>query len=246
MTTNLTNNISHTYVPVKALLVYLRNKTDGAYEHGRDEIYVESYDIGRNGKPINAHPLSLKESREFGEILRSQDEGRNSFLKCRGILPLNVLYLDIGKDGFAVWYTPPMERQLFFKDDLAIPSGVAKVPAMLWKGSRDTLTVFALKGNRKPVLDNTLYHAPYFNMHPDGKVCMGTVRLSIDDDTCLEDFISLWERYFFNSYFSHTIEGGSQCGKNIVQLWQEQVTNDRPFPEMYLTKSGKTLADMIA
>lgn len=83
-------------------------------------------------------------------------------------------------------------------------------------------------------------------MYPDGKVCMGTVKLTIDDDTCLEDFICLWESYFFNSYFSHTIEGGSQCGKNIVQLWQEQLKGKRPFPETHLIKSGKTLADIIA
>jgi PRTRC genetic system protein B len=246
MLTNITNNISHTYVPVKALLIYLRNETDGANAYSKEEINVESYDIGRNGNPINAHPLSQKETREFREILRSQDDRKNSFLKCRSVLPVNLLYLDTAKNGFAVWYTTPMERQLFFKDDLGIPSGIAKVPAMLWKGSRDTLTVFALKGNRKPVLDSSLYHAPYFNIHPDGRVCMGSVKLAIEDDTFLEDFIGLWESYFFNSYFSLTLEGGSQCGKNIVQLWQEQVKTVRPFAEMHLIKSGKTLADMIA
>ncbi|AYL96552.1 hypothetical protein HYN43_015135 [Mucilaginibacter celer] len=55
-------------------------------------------------------------------------------------------------------------------------------------------------------------------------------------------------KYMVNAsvFSSHTIEGGSRCGKNIVQLWQEQVTKDSPFPEMYLTQSGKTLADMFA
>ncbi|UOE50895.1 prokaryotic E2 ligase family D protein [Mucilaginibacter sp. SMC90] len=246
MLTNITNNISDTFVPVKALLIYLRSKSGETYTNGNEEIYVESYDIGRNGKPINAHPLSAKESGKFGEILRSQEAGQNSFLKCRGILPVNLLYLNTAKHGFAVWHTPPVERQLFFKDDLGIPSGAAKVPAMLWKGSRDTLSVFALKGNRKPSLNSPLFHAPYFNMYADGKVCMGTVKLAIDADTCLDDFIALWESYFFNSYFSHTIEGGSNCGKNIVQLWQEQVSNKSPFPEAQLIKSGKILADIIA
>jgi PRTRC genetic system protein B len=176
----------------------------------------------------------------------TQEAGKNSFLKCRGILPANLLYLNTAQNGYAVWFTPTRERQLFFKDGLDIPSGMAKVPAMLWKGSKDSLSVFALKGNRKPLLNTPLFHAPYFNMHPDGKVCMGTVRLKIDGDTCLEDFIGLWESYFFNSYFSHTIEGGSLCAKNIVQIWQEQLKKGSPFPEIHLTKSGKTLADLIA
>lgn len=166
MLANITNNISHTYVPVKALLIYLRNETDGAHAYGKDEIYVESYDIGRNGNPVNAHPLSQKETREFGEILRSQDNRQNSFFKCRGILPVNLLYVDISKNGFAVWYTPPMERHLFFKDDLAVPSGVAKVPAMAWERKPGHAHRLCTEGKPKarfgqfPILCPLFQHVP--------------------------------------------------------------------------------------
>jgi hypothetical protein len=60
------NNVSHQfneqYVPVKALLIYnsVVPETDN-YEQRESDIYVESYDIGKQGNPINAHPLSIKE-----------------------------------------------------------------------------------------------------------------------------------------------------------------------------------------
>ncbi|UOE47890.1 PRTRC system protein B [Mucilaginibacter sp. SMC90] len=245
MQRNITNNISHNYTPVKAMLIYSKSNNDQEDEYGPEEVYVESYDIGHNGRPINAHPLSVKECYLFGEMLRSAKRSQNSFLKCRGILPPNLLYLGMEREGFAVWHTPPMERKLYFVESLGIPSAAVKIPAMLWKGSRESLSVYALKGNRKPLLNSPVFHAPYFNMYGDGRVCMGTVDLKIDAFTCLEDFIRLWEDYFFNSYFSHTIDGGSNAGKNIVQLWQEQAAMGQKFPEEQLISTGKTLVQII-
>ncbi|AYL95280.1 PRTRC system protein B [Mucilaginibacter celer] len=242
MTTNITNNISHTYTPFKALLIYAKSKTEEDNHYGtNEEIYVESYDISKNGRPVNAHPLSAKESILLADILNSGQDAKNTFLKCRGIIPPNVLSINSENDGYAVWYTPPMERQLFFVERLGIPSLPAKIPAMIWKAGRESLQIFAVKGCRKPHVQSLLYHAPYFNMHPDGRVCMGSVRINIGPDTSLEDFISLWERYFFNSYFSHTIDGGSKVSVNIVQLWQEQGRTLQKFPENYLVKTGLTL-----
>ena len=60
----------------------------------------------------------------------------------------------------------------------------------------DSLTVFAVKGKTKPLARIPLCHAPYFNMHSSGLVCMGNVRIDIERDACLEDFILQWERYF--------------------------------------------------
>ncbi|SEO07965.1 PRTRC system protein B [Mucilaginibacter gossypiicola] len=245
MQRNITNSISHTYTPVKAMLIYSKSNNEQRDYDDTDEVYVESYDIGSNGRPVNAHPLSLRECYLFGEMLRSTQRSQNRFLKCRGILPPNLLYVDMEREGFAIWHTPPMERKLYFVENLGIPSVPVKIPAMLWKGGRGTLSVFALKGNRKPLLNARLYHAPYFNMYGEGRVCMGTVDLKIQADTCLEDFIRLWEDYFFNSYFSHTIDGGSNTGKNIVQLWQEQAATGQKFPEEYLIPTGTTLQQVI-
>lgn len=245
MQRNITHNFSNNYNPVKAILIYQKQNNEHEGRDGEEEVYVESYDISRNGRPVNAHPLSLKESLHFSDMLRSQHVAQNSFLKCRGILPANLLYIATNNEGFAVWHTPQMERKLFFVPELGIPSGPMKIPAMLWIGGRDRLSVFALKGSRKPLLNSPLFHAPYFNMYSDGRVCMGTVKLGIQSDTCLEDFIGLWEKYFFNSYFSHTIGGGSVVGMNIVQLWQQQAATGQKFPEAHLVKTGKTIKNLL-
>ncbi|NVM66861.1 PRTRC genetic system protein B [Mucilaginibacter sp. SG538B] len=245
MQRNITHNFSNVYTPVKAILIYQKENNEQERRSSDDEVYVESYDIGRNGRPVNAHPLSLKESLYFSDMLRIRHVTENSFLKCRGILPANLLYLEKESDGFAIWHTPPMERELFFVPELGIPCGHMKVPAMLWKGSGDQLSVFALNDRRKPMLNSPLFHAPYFNMYSDGRVCMGTVKLGIHGDTCLEDFIGLWEKYFFSSYFSHTIGGGSIAGMNIVQLWQQQAKSGQKFPGGHLVRTGKTLKDIL-
>jgi hypothetical protein len=61
---NITQQFNSGFEPFKALLIYRYDKAEEINQFQRDEkrteIYVESYDIGRNGKPINAHPLNEK------------------------------------------------------------------------------------------------------------------------------------------------------------------------------------------
>jgi len=115
---------------------------------------VESYDIGRNGKPINAHPLNEKEMSALSELLQTTQETKSGYLKSKGLLPANILYVNQQIGGYAVWHTPPQEVNLFFVDGLNIPSGKFHVPAMLWKANADHLAVYALKG--KPNLPKAL------------------------------------------------------------------------------------------
>jgi len=152
--------------------------------------------------------------------------------------------LDEGFFG-QIWYTPPKETDLFFSDSLGIPSGKTKIPALLWKATKERLQVFALKGKAKPNGDTPLYYAPLFNLSQDGSVCMGTVSINIDRQTHLEQFMAQWETYFFNSYFTHTLGSHRHCKGNLVQLWQEQVGTGREFPQNELIKNGKTIKDLI-
>jgi PRTRC genetic system protein B len=244
------NNVSHQfseqYVPVKALLIYnsIVPETDN-FEQKETEIYVESYDIGKYGNPINAHPLSLKEMTALAVLFQSSKELQNTYLQSRGVIPQRVIYLNSQTNGYAVWYTPPKETDLFFSDGLGIPSGKTKIPAMLWKATKDRLQVFALKGKAKPNADTPLYYAPLFNLSQDGSVCMGTVNINIDRQTHLEQFMGQWESYFFNSYFTHTLGNHRHCKGNLIQLWQEQASTGRDFPQSELIKNGKTLKDLI-
>jgi PRTRC genetic system protein B len=247
--TNITEQFNQQYEPFKALLLYQYTQPRDDYA-GRNEntqqIYVESYDIGRNGKPINAHPLTLKEMAGLSQILQTAQEKQDSYLKSRGLLPAHVLYINQQANGYAVWYTPPQQVKLFFIDGLNIPSGKYQVPALLWKANREHLSIFALKGKAKPTLTSKLYHAPFLNIYSGGSVCMGTVNIDINPDTALEDFIGKWQDYFFDSNFSHSINGNSNTRTNTTELWRSLAGSDKPFPQVQLIPTGYNLKQILS
>jgi PRTRC genetic system protein B len=243
--TNINQEFNQQYMPHKALLIYQLKEInpDGQYGAGDDnpQTYVESYDIGKHGNPINAHPLTMQEMVTLSEIFQSSLELKSNYLKSKGVLPNKVLYINAQTNGYAVWYTPPQEVVLYFVQGLNIPTGKAKIPAMIWKATKNSLNVYAIKGKAKPTDKTTLYHAPYFNIYTDGNVCMGTVNINIDRFTNLDEFMDKWETYFFNSYFSHTIGGHRASVIPLVELWQEQVGTGRDFPQETLVKHTLTL-----
>jgi len=245
--TNVTDNFNDCYIPYKALLIYNCDRANNTTVNTEEDnsIYVESYDIGLLGNPINAHPLSLKKSIALADLLQSSAEMQNGYLKSKGLLPNNLLYVNPNNNGYAVWYTPPQQRELFFIKSLGIHCGKGYVPAMVWKATRDKLRVFALKGKAKPTGKTELYHAPYFNTYQDGGVCMGNVNINIDRNTHLENFMMQWEQYFFGSYFSHMLGGCDRTRQNIVHLWKNQATTESKFPDETLFTCGLNLNQLI-
>jgi PRTRC genetic system protein B len=243
---NVSQTFNEQYLPVKALLIYqsVEQETDNG-NSTPTEIYVESYDIGKQGNPINAHPLSVKEMMALSELLQASQELKSGYLQCKGVLPSKLVAVNTQNIGYAVWHTPPQGVSLFFTDSLGIISGKTKIPALLWKATKESIQVFAMKGKAKPNVKTPLYYAPFFNLSADGRVCMGTVNIDIDRQTCLEDFMAKWESYFFNSYFTHTLGNHRHCKGNLIQLWQEQVRTGRDFPQDELVKNGRTLKDLI-
>jgi len=237
---NASEDFNTKYIPVKALLIYHTGRNENKHEYASSDnenrqVYVESYDIGKFGNPINAHPLSMAEMLSLSQLFQSTQELKSNYLKSKGVLPNNVLYLNTQTNGFAVWFTPPQEVSLYFVQGLKIPNGKAKIPAMVWKATKDSLNVYSIKGKSKPNEKTMLFHAPFFNIHDNGNVCMGTVNIQIDRFTSLEEFISKWQVYFFNSYFSHTI-GNHQKSEDLIALWQSLVDTGNNFPQDQLVK----------
>jgi len=235
---NITSIFDEVYTPVKALLIHQS-------QQNTEHVYVEAYDIGSNGKPVNAHPLSVKETVALANSLNTCSELKNDHLKSNGLLPEKVLYIHPAARGFAVWHTPEQQVDILFKEELQIPCGKAYVPPLLWKADKTNLYLYAMKTNGKPTIKTPLYRAPFFNLYEDDRVCMGTVDIRMDDVTCLEDFISAWENSYWNSYFSHLIGEHSPVEGNIVQLWQQQVNTHRKFPQEILKAKNKTVKDIL-
>lgn len=236
---DITQTFGTLYNPVKAFVVYQENSAEKS-------IYVEAYDMDKNGCPINAHPLSLRESIELAGALDTSEELTRKFLKPSGLLPKNVLYLNPEHDGYAVWYSPAQKVDLFFVEGLGIANGKAFVPPLLWKASKNNLCIYAMDTDTQINQQTVLYHAPFFNIYKDGKVCLGTVSVNIKADCLLEEFMYLWEQYFFNSYFSHLIIENSPIKTNIVQLWQNLVNTKKRFPLKFLLKNGLTIKNLLS
>lgn len=236
---DITQDFGTLYHPKSALVFY---ETKGS----NTDVYVEHFDMDKNGNPINAHPLTVKEANVLAKALNTEQEKNKAFLKSNGILPTNVLHINPNADkGAVIWYTKTQKRQMYFVDSLQIPNGIAQVPPMLWKASKNGLSVFALSSDRRPTENTKLYHTPYFNIYEDGKVCMGTVSVEIKKSASVEEFVQAWEHYFFNSYFSHLISNHNPINGNCVNLWKDLVNTDKTFPKEVLKTNNKILKNLL-
>lgn len=246
---NITEQFNTSFQPFKVLLLYRHDREANISQFGNTpretQIYVESYDIGRNGQPVNAHPLTIKEMTGLSEILKTSQDLKDGYLKSKGLLPANLLYVNQQTNGNAIWYTPPTHVDLYFVESLDIRSGKCGIPGMVWKANAEKLSVFAVRGKTKPNLDTLLYHAPYLNIYHNGAVCMGTVSIHINQTTSLEDFMDAWESYFFNSYFSHSISGNNSTKSNTTDLWRKLSGAGKDFPQQELLKTPYTLKSLL-
>lgn len=235
----LTHNFGTLYHPVKALVIYQRKN-----DYNQTTSYVESYDMDKDGCPINGHPLSIKEANALAKSLLVAEKKQRNFLNPKGLLSPGVVFLKTGNDGFAVWRTPGQKVKLLFTESLGIPCGDANIPALLWKAGKNSLSIFAVQDERINV-GSLLYHAPFFNVYADGRVCMGNVAVKIPNDCGLETFMALWQDYFFNSYFSHLFGQHVPVKGNIVQLWQNLIKNKRAFPIECLIPNNTSINKLL-
>ena len=236
---DITQDLGILYHPKTALVFYESRGTD-------KEVYVEHFDMDKNGMPINAHPLTEREAEALAKALITEKHKETAFLKSGGILPTNILHINPSRDkGAVLWYTKSQKRHLYFIEGLGIPSGQAFVPPMIWQATKNSLRVFALLNGRRPTEKTPLYSAPFFNIYEDGRVCMGSVNISIKNSASVEELTKAWQDYFFNSYFSHLMGENSPVKGNCVILWKDLVSTGRPFPEEVLKTNNKTLKDLL-
>ena len=238
-TNDITASFGTLYHPKSALVFY---ETKGA----TTDVYVEHFDMDKNGNLLNAHPLTEREAKVLARALQTEKDKDNAFLKSNGILPTNILYINPNKNkGAVLWYTKAQRRQLYFLSDLYIPNGMAYVPPMIWYANKNSLSVFALASERRPTEKTPLYFTPFFNSYEDGKVCMGSVNINITNSASVEEFTKAWEDYFFNSYFSHLLGSNSPIKGNCVTLWKDLIQTGKPFPKEVLKKNNKTLKNLL-
>lgn len=236
---NITEDLGTLYHPKSALVFYESNTLS-------KELYVEHFDMDKNGMPVNSHPLTEREAEALAKALTTEKDKRTAFLESGGILPTGILHISPSRDkGAVIWHTKSQKRPLYFIEGLGIPSGQAFVPAMVWQATKNSLRVFALLSDRRPTEKTALYYAPFFNIYEDGRVCMGTVNIEIKNSASIEEFTKAWEDCFFKSYFSHLMGENSPVKGNCVSLWKDLVASGRAFPTANLKKSSKALKNLL-
>jgi len=243
-------NISHFfgqhYRPIEGIVFY-QKKGNGT---GPSE-YVERFPIDDDGYFLAGSRLTAKQAAKLskalliGERKPEKVERKDNYLQVKKLMPPSVLSFSHHPTQEVVWWTAARKESLLFSDHLTIPCGLASLPPLVWKASRESLTIFAMKEDNRPTLDTKLFLAPFFNIHPGGSVCMGDVDVAIGADKYMEDFIMAWETYFFNSYFSHLIADHSPVKGNIVDLWQGLVGQQTEFPLNQLTPTALTLKNLL-
>jgi PRTRC genetic system protein B len=235
---NIIQDLGILYHPTSALVFY---QTADRIK----DIYVEHFDMDKDGNPINAHPLTIREAKFLSKALHIETKKNREFLKPQNILSENILHIDPSKDGSVIWYTKGQKVNLFFSETLGISNGMAHVPALLWFANKQNLVIFALSSDRRPTEKTMLYHAPFFNVYDSGNVCMGTVDVNIKNSASIEEFVEAWGNYFFNSYFSHLMNGHNPVKGNCVNLWKDLLNTDNPFPKKLLKNTQKTLKNIL-
>ncbi len=235
---DITQQLGKNYYPYSALVFY---KSDESYNN----FYVEHFDMDSNGTPINAHPLTIQEGKKLSQMLNIDEEQKNACFIPNGLLPTNVLYLNPTDNGQVIWYNKPQKQKVYFIESLGISNGTAYMPTLIFKATKTELSVYALKSNRRPSMNTKLYYAPFFNVYESGKICMGSVDIKVSKAQSLEEFISLWEDHFFNSYFAHLLGNYNPIKSNIVEFWKQHINTEKPFDTKELKRNNRTLKDII-
>jgi PRTRC genetic system protein B len=235
--TNITEQFGQVYFPVNALLFY-------RHALNNEEVYIEKLDCNRRGRLINAHPLSEREIGHLAALFRSQQKQKDRYLTCDGLLPDYLLYLNAASKT-VMWYTPKQCFTLYFTKSLHLKNGEINLPALIWKATASELFVFAAAVPHKPTVNAELFYAPFYNLHDNGRVCMGTVQVDMTHCKNVEELISAWQGYFFNSKFSHLISEQHPTKTPLGDLYQQLMASQRPFPEKELRSTGKTLQQLI-
>jgi PRTRC genetic system protein B len=146
-----------------------------------------------------------------------------------------------------VWWRPAMRKVLNFDKHLKIKSATVNIPAMLFVLQNTSLYLFALMDDTRPVLQTKLYHAPFYNIYDDARVCMGTAPISKIKAKTFEKEAERFERAFFMAEQTGGISE-KRCKTPLGSLWRSLIGTNKVFPakkELVQHPKFKTLGTIL-
>lgn len=212
----------------KAILLYGRKEHSGNWANVAT-IHDVAHAEGQPPQLSPGHALGAEALQDLAVSLFHQHETLE-------LVPEKLIAYGIR--GMA-WWCPPGRQQLWFKPASKTDDSLRKIsgetfpqPALFFLSSGHNLTVFALRGREKPGAKTPLYLAPYFNLSPDGGLCVGNARMP---QSATPSDIPAYERAFFQSNFTHSNYGAPfvqwKGGHNA--LWAA-LKGKRTFPDRAL------------
>ena len=116
-------------------------------------------------------------------------------------------------------------------------------PALVWLAMDHSLSIRALKKNRRPAADTKLCVAPYWNVYDTGSVCLGSMRAP---DASTVASIPQWEESFYESEFTHGNVGRlTRYPGGFEGLWKE-LAGKEDFPIDSLIELPETVEEFLS
>lgn len=154
--------------------------------------------------------------------------------------------------GRMVWWTPPMNRAMFFKKSGHFSGksfenqAICPLPGMVWQSTGTSLYVYAFRGSAMPEKETRLCQAPLFNVWAKGEVCHGSAVAPMDEQ---KDDPKAWEKFLFGSHFTHpnfVQKDRLVKGQDPHTFWKQMLEAPPPsFPEQRLVDLELTVADLL-
>ncbi len=215
--------------PVAALVAY----------SDENNTYFESHEI-KNGKMGAGKPASTETLQKIKLLFEDVDD--KVYQTIQGQIPRNLLYINSDKTNpVLVFYTPVQKVKLHFSKSLKITSKEYFVPKLLWIFNAGEISIYAL---RTSTLKSKIYHAPFFNIYQDGRVCMGNVEIqkSFSD---ISKTIEIIQNYFFNSQFTTHGDYDDRIKGPLTDFWQKRGSLWSYNWRLIQNKQFKTIQDVI-
>lgn len=243
---DITESILKTYKPRLMLVLYTSGEQKNSYGNALDQQYIESHVIGENGEVYEGKPLMQETLDGIVDVFFDDRQNRS---EIKGFIPGNILSYELLPGGkySMIWYRPEERRQLYFAENLHLPSGKAWVPPMLYKASSRGLYVYALKSSDRPKETDKLFKAPFYNIYNDGQVCLGSARIAKPKVRTYANVIKYWEDLFWLSEFSSLHGNENPTKSNINTLWKGMIGKPKKWSDMneLIPHKKKSLKDLL-
>ncbi len=147
-----------------------------------------------------------------------------------------------GASSKGPWYvyrsSPDVRRVRFYDNE----EFVVPVPSLVLISAPKGQYLFALMGDIYEMKNLTVYHAPFPNVHPDGKICWGNTGVpGIDQDQAQKTL----DRFFESAFNGDMVSDKSQRHRQDVRKQLEKVAGKRRYPVSDLVSTGFKLEEAL-